>query len=214
MDAVEAAFARTAVGLERWDDPHPPPERMVADDEYSRVTNPAKWRIVGARADAWIDATVSLGLATVVRDTDLRWAAPPGPAVTSTHLLAPVVLGGLQLVICKSRIENVEDAGIALGMRSGALDDAVGFTFVPDCGCDACDSGSQDVLDEIDGYLRSVVTGTFRHLTSPLGTVMVTEDGRRSASYGPRRRFDPDSVLADPVGWTERSGPSWLDDLV
>src|SRR5690606_38111019 len=42
--AVDAAFARTSRGMRRWDDPHPAPERLVANEEYSRVTDPARWR--------------------------------------------------------------------------------------------------------------------------------------------------------------------------
>ena len=195
MVEVEAAFARTAAGLERWADPHPPPDRVVADEEYSRLTNPSKWRIIGARADAWIDALVSEGLATVERDAD--------PAV--------------QIV------------------------------FIPDCGCDACDSGSQDVIDLLDSYVRPVVSGEFHHLWRGRQSITVLEDGRRQSSNigmseGSRRpdeiaggwfRYRPTSrpagpltaraprprvrsrdrmaeILADPTGWDERSGPSWL----
>src|SRR4051794_31632987 len=52
--AVDAAFAFTGRGLLRWADPHQ--ARSPRDEKYSRVTNPAKWRIVGARADAWLVA--------------------------------------------------------------------------------------------------------------------------------------------------------------
>ena len=190
MVEVEAAFARTAAGLERWADPHPPPDRVVADEEYSRLTNPSKWRIIGARADAWIDALVSEGLATVERDAD--------PAV--------------QIV------------------------------FIPDCGCDACDSGSQDVIDHLDSYVRPVVSGEFHHLWRGRQSITVLDDGRRQAHNvgmaeipagfwfsvappnrgfirsspvprrGRRTRDLVDEVLADPTGWDERAGPSWLTE--
>ncbi|MCY3863114.1 MAG: DUF6226 family protein [bacterium] len=47
------------------------------------------------------------------------------------------------------------DAGVSLGVG----DPAVLVLAAPDCGCDACDSGSQDALDE---YMLSVVTGSER----------------------------------------------------
>lgn len=248
IDAVEAAFVRTSAGLEHWDDPHPPPDRVVAEEQYSRVTNPSRWRIVGARTDAWIDALVELGLATLERDADPRWAESPPAAVTRIDVVTPRVVGGLPLVLCRSRIEDVMDAGVTLG----AGDPAVPVAFLPDCGCDACDSGSQDVIDLLDSCLRPVVSGEFRYLRRGRQSIMVLEDGSReghnvgmSDSVDPRAagrlRFLPTSrrpvtrlgedrrrdsnvaprpgrrtrdrmtqILADPAGWDEVSGPSWL----
>jgi Family of unknown function (DUF6226) len=239
MAEVEVAFARTAAGLERWHDPHPPPDRIVSDDEYSRVTDPAKWRIIGARADAWIDALVTLGLAAVERDADPDWVEAPAANVTRSDVVTPSIEGGLRLVVCRSRIEDVPDAGVTLGVG----DPAVRIAFIPDCGCDACDSGSQDVIDHLDSYIRPVVAGEFRHLWRGRQSITVLEDDRRQArnvgmaeipagfrfsvapangasrrmigrSPGPRRgrrtRDLVDDILADPTGWDERSGPSWL----
>lgn len=186
--AVGAAFERTADGLEQWEDPHPPPDRIVADEEYSRVTNAAKWRIVGARADAWIDALGELGLATVERDVDPRWAEPPSPAVTRTDIVTPTVVGGLLLVVARSCVEDVIDAGVTLGVG----DPAVPIAFIPDCGCDACDSGSQDVIDLLDSYMRPVVSGEFRFLRRGRQSVMVLEDGRTQChSIGMTDVLDP-----------------------
>jgi hypothetical protein len=217
MTALQAAFARTAAGLEHWDDPHPPPDRIVAEEEYSRVTNPSRWCIVGARADAWIDALVEVGLATVERDADPRWVEPPPTVVTRTDLVTPSIDGGLPLVICRSRIEDVPDAGVTLG----AGDPAVRLAFIPDCGCDACDSGSQDVLEHLDSYVRSVVTGEFRSLRRGRQSIMVLEDGGWQGSNvasrrGGRTRDRVAKILAGPTrwdgpnGWDEVTGPSWL----
>ena len=248
IDAVEVAFVGTAAGLERWDDPHPPPDRVVDEDEYSRVTNPAKWRIIGARADAWVDALVALGLATVERDADERWLESPTTAIIRTDVLSPTVVGGLPLVVGRSRIEDVMDAGVTLGAGLPAVQ----IAFVPDCGCDACDSGSQDEIDLIDSYFRPVVSGEFRLLRRGRQSIMVLDDGRIQgrnigvsdavdlssaagfrflpASFpsapilgddgrwssnptpgrGRRTRERMTEILADPTGWDELSGPSWL----
>lgn len=243
MVEVEAAFTRTSAGLLRWDDPHPPPDRIVADEEYERVTNPGKWRIVGARADAWIDALVDLGLATVEHGADLRWVESPTSAFTRADLVRPTAEGAVPLVVCRGRIEDVPDAGVTLGVG----DPAVRIAFIPDCGCDACDSGSQNEIDHLDKYIRPVVTGEFRHLRRGRQSITVLEDGRMQGSNirpaesnarpdgigGGWFRYQPTSrpvepfvastprprkrsrdrmaeILADPSGWDEVSGASWL----
>lgn len=229
--AVEVAFERTAHGLAQWEDPHPPPDRRVTDEEYSRVTNPAKWRIIGARVDAWLEVLAANDLATICRGTAVEWEEPPGPSVTRADLVRPSVPNGLPLVIGRSRIDTVDDAGVTLGVGLPAI-----FVHaVPDCGCDACDSGSADVIAVVDTWLGSFVDGSFRHLSGPLGTITVLADGVRGSSQRielpnpsdssgwrflpgpsgrsaprPRRRFDVDAVLADPAGWREWSGPPWF----
>lgn len=203
---VERAFARTSVGLRQWDDPHPPPDRVVAEEQYSRVTDPAKWRIVGARADAWIDALSSLGLATVARDAEPNWAEPPGPVITRTDVLTPAVPGGMRILLCRSRIGDVPDAGVTIGVGRPARQ----VVFIPDCGCDACDSGSANEIEHFDQFLRPMVTGEFRHLVRGEAVVMQLEDGHSSAGSPGRMRFDRHDVLTHPRGWEERSGPSWL----
>jgi hypothetical protein len=60
LAAVDAAFAVTGRGLIPW--PHPHPDRAPLDEEYSRVLDAAKWRIIGARAEAWLVALVDAAL--------------------------------------------------------------------------------------------------------------------------------------------------------
>jgi hypothetical protein len=71
LASVDAAFEVTRVGLVLWPDPHP--DRSPLDHEYSRTTDPNKWRIIGARADAWLVALVEASLATVERDAAVDW---------------------------------------------------------------------------------------------------------------------------------------------
>ena len=52
--AVDAAFVETGRGLSGWPDPHP--DRRPLEEEYSRVTNPQRWAILAARAEAWFKA--------------------------------------------------------------------------------------------------------------------------------------------------------------
>lgn len=236
LPAVERAFERTSRGMRRWDDPHPPPERVVAEEEYSRVTDAARWRIVGARVDAWIDVLVADGVATVERGASVDWVDRPGPIVTRVDVVRPAVVDGLSLVVGRSRIDTVADAGVIIGVGLPAAF----LVAVPDCGCDACDSGSADVIDQVDTWIGGIVRGELRHLVRPRRTITVVGDAVRGSSYTPElpaadgwrwsaapegveasvladdralpraARVDIDAVLADPTGWREWSGSSWL----
>jgi Family of unknown function (DUF6226) len=167
------------------------------------VTDPHKWRIVGARADAWLVALTETRLAVVERDAAVRWQALPGTVVARADRLVPRVDGALPLVVARSRIADVTDAGVTLG----AGDPAVCVTFIPDCGCDACDSGSQDVLDELDRGVLDVVLGGFRRLSRD--DIVITV-GRVGWSASGTTSRDVRRVLGEPRGWDEVSGASWL----
>lgn len=205
MERVDRAFDQVSPKPDPWPDPHP--DRSPSDDEYSRVTNPERWRIVGARADAWLEALGAAGLATIERDADVEWVEQRSPVITRSDLARPRVTGGLPLILARSRIETVDDGGLTIGVG----DPAVVHDWIPDCGCDACDSGSQDALDQLDDYLTGIVTGEFRRLQRRGRTItVISSSSRRQSSSGRRSLIDADRVLADPRGWSELSGPSWL----
>jgi hypothetical protein len=176
------------------------------EEEYSRLSDPAKWRIVGARADAWCTALVEMGLATVEQDAAVRWEVPPTTIVARTDRVVPRQEGAIPLLVGRHRLDDVDDVGVTLGVG----DPAARMVWIPDCGCDACDSGSQDVLDELDEHMRSVVTGAFRLLRSGSREIRALGSGRWAAS-GEFGRLEVDAVLVDPVGWDEVSGRAWLD---
>jgi hypothetical protein len=135
LAAVDATFEVTGRGLESWPDPHP--DRSPLDEEYSRLTNPSKWRIVGARADAWPVAVVDAGLAKAERSTVIRWRAPPRTVFSRTDHVAPYPRGALPLVLARSQLGDVDDAGVTLGVG----DPVIGVAWFPERGCEACDSG-------------------------------------------------------------------------
>lgn len=204
LAAVDAAFAVTGRGLAPWPNPHP--HRSPLDEEYSRLADPAKWRILGARADAWIAAAADLDLATVERRAEVRWRARPGTVIGRIDRVTPLAPGALPLVFARSQLGTVDDAGVTLGVG----DPAICVAWFPDCGCDACDSGSQDELDDLDAHVLSVVSGTFRRLFSGDREITMIGEGRRSASGMPTRGSSVDAVLADPTGWDDVTGTSWL----
>src|SRR5690606_13735191 len=91
---------------------------------------------------------------------DPRWRESPRTDVHRADVVTPRRPGALPLVLAQSRIGGVEGAGVTIGVG----DPAIAVCAIPDCGCDACDSGSQDVLDELDTWVGGVVRGEFRRL--------------------------------------------------
>lgn len=203
--AVSSAFEVTAKSLPAWPDPHG--DRSPDGEEYSRLTNPGRWRIVVARAEAWLVAIERKGLAVIERGVTVNWEATPGTMISRVDRAVPEAHDALALVIARNSLGEVADAGVTVGVG----DPAVGMAWLPDCGCDACDMGSQYELDQLDEYVLAVVTGAFRHLRSGDRTIQVIGDGGWEAS-GLRRRENVEAVLADPTGWNELAGASWLQD--
>lgn len=203
LAAMRSAFAVTGAAFPGWPDPHE--GASPADDEYSRVSSPNRYLILGARVEAWIEALTGLGLAVLERDSAPVWVQAPGPVLSRADRVIPRAAGALPLVVARSRLGDVDDAGVTLGVG----DPAVCVTCVPDCGCDACDTGSGWELDRLDEYLLGIVSGTFRQLRRGDCMIEVLNDNGWSAQ-GLRRRDRVDAVLAAPKGWDELSGSSWL----
>jgi hypothetical protein len=202
--AVDAAFEVTGLGLVAWPDPHS--GRSPLDEEYSRVTDPSKWRIVGARADAWAVALSDAGLAVMERGAAVRWRTLPATAVSRTDRLVPYAAGALPLVIARSRIGDTDDVGVTLGVG----DPAMCVTWIPHCGCDACDDGAQYELDQVDTSILAIVLGVFRRLWSGDREITVFAEGSWNATG--LGSGDVAAVLAEPSGWNEVSGSSWLGE--
>lgn len=186
-----------------WADPHP--DRSPLDEEYSRLLDPSKWRIIGARADAWLVALVDAGLAVVEPNEDVGWHEEPRVVVSRADRAVPVARGALPLVVARTRLGDVDDAGVVVGVG----DPAVCVDWLPDCGCDACDSGSQNELDCLDRRMLNIVSGTFRRLSNRARTITIDGDDGWTAS-GPFGRRGVEAIIADPAGWDELSGASWL----
>ena len=189
---VELAFEITGRGLRPWPDPHP--DRSPPEEQYSRLLDPAKWRIIGARADAWFMALADNGVAVIERNMSVDWHDPPGPVITRTDRIVPIAAGALPIVVARSRLEDVDDAGVTLGVgRPSVL-----VALFPDCGCDACDSGSQDEVDNLDRHMLGIVAGRFRRLTRR-GRQITTIDADGSSGsgkFGRGERAESSPILA------------------
>ena len=157
---------------------------MPLDEEYSRVTNPHKWQILAARADAWLAALADAGLADIEEGNTVVWEEPPRLEPNRAYRARPRAPDALPLVVAMERLEGIEDAGVSLGIG----DPAVLLLATPDCGCDACDSGSQEALDELDEHMLSVITGSYRKLRKGKREITIISEGHRGSGVGRRRR--------------------------
>ena len=149
------------------------------------MTEPERYRLLAARADAWVEAVVAAGLgeAEDVDPGSVTWVeARHRPRSRTT-----VVRGrpGTQPVV----VANLQDETF---VQVGVGDPAEVLELQPDCGCDACDTGSADLLDTVDDAFVLALGGG----------VLVVREGDRVV----RRTLD---------GWSS-SGVSdaerWLDD--
>ena len=207
VEAVDERFAARPPELEVWPDPHD--GRPPADGEYSRATNPERWRILGARVDAWVAALAAVGLASVepVAVGDIRWEESPHTLMSSAVRVVPAAPGARPIVVARSQIGDVPETGVTLGWG----DPAAVVGLFPYCGCDACDDGAQPDLDLIDRRLSSIVSGRYRRLTRA-GRQITEEAGYGWSAAGGRGwgRGEVEAVLGDPDGWDELSGATWL----
>lgn len=196
-DLLASVDARFAAGrtVPDWPDPLADPSaaagrREAREEEYSRVSHPERYAIIGERVDAWVAELTDRGLADVEESTPPRtlpvghpdeggdgWLLIPRVSLTRVRVLRPRRDGALPLVLGTAPF--VEDPGESLVVATG--DPFVELVLVPDCGCDACDSGSADLLRWLDESLLPVVDGSLRvHVEG--GTTRVASAGTASSS--------------------------------
>lgn len=194
-DAVEAEFAGTGADTPPWPDPRPRGEAPL-EEEYSRCADPAKYRILRARSDAWVRALTALGVAVVEDGT----GTGPGRALRLRPVRAAAGVHTLPLVLEFEAMDGVPDAVLHLAVGAPA----VRVLTLPDCGCDACDTGSDDLLDVLDEHVRSVVTGDFVRVTARGGAVVAVGSGW--SAEGALARCDVNGLLADVRAGRVRRG--------
>ena len=217
LDSVDAVFDATGHGCAPW-----PSLRSfhddIPDEAYSRVTEPERYRIVGARADAWVTVLIDAALARVDEVEAVDWIGdrPAAASIGRHRRLVPLRAGSIPLVFVTTGFAGPVDNGLEIG----AGDPAVRVGIHPDCGCDACDFGSDDLLEQIDDSVLDVVSGLFTYRWKGDRRLRL---GRSSTSYNFdvrrrwRRRIAPvdrddwrRELLDATDGWDEISGTSWL----
>lgn len=179
---VSASYDR--MGLPSWPSPRP----SMADpreEEYSRVTEPARYRIVHARARMWADRLGELPgveaetLASAPLDDEGRLGRfDRGVRLTSSRP------GTLPLLLLERDVRTLEDDEPLAVLHIGVTQPRVAVAALPDCGCDACDSGSADLLEAVDETIGYLVGGPFVMLRGPGWQAQWYPEGSSSGSTG------------------------------
>lgn len=146
--------------LPTWPDPH---HRGAAprDDEYSRLTDPGRYRIVHARARAWAAVLEN----AVGAHSEVLAPAPAADAGAQSFdrgvRLVPRHPDALPLLLLERDVPTRPDAGTLAVLTIAVARPEIVVETQPDCGCDACDSGSSDLLEAVDAAVRHIVGGPF-----------------------------------------------------
>lgn len=204
---VAHAFETTGADTPGWPDPHP--DRDPAEDEYSRCLDPAKYRILDARLDAWTDV-LARDIARVDELTSGAWLDAPRRPDDHARVrrVAPVVPGGLTLVVANTVVDG-EPFGLDLGITGDGMSIAF-LDTLPDCGCDACDSGSADLLATLDGWVLTVARGGVVHARSAGASITRTIDGWQSTGGGELLQSWLDLSSPAPPGVARWAGTPWV----
>lgn len=162
--AVRDAFKTTGQSTPAWSDPRPEGETPQESD-FDTCQDPGKFRILAARAEAWIVALTQTGLAeaeTLEGSAALWRDAPETGPVTRVVRLRPKRESAVPMLFWFCWLQDVPEARIVIG----AGDPAAVVGLSPDCECDACDVGSDPVLAEFDDAVLNVVTGKLVHVSA------------------------------------------------
>ncbi|GEL22718.1 hypothetical protein PSU4_16720 [Pseudonocardia sulfidoxydans NBRC 16205] len=172
---------------------------MPRDEEYSRLTDPGRYGVVHSRARVWAEELAEL-------PDVASFALPDGGGFR----LASSRPGTLPLLLL------TRDEPFPLLDLCAARPDVV-LQSLPDCGCDACDRGSDDLLDAIDETIGTVVDGPLVVLCGDGWQARWWPHGGSSSGTGRhvalmelcRRLADREDVRV-PEGTEVLIGRSWL----
>lgn len=174
-----------------WPDPHPQGQGP-AEDEYSRCLDPGKYATGQQRARVWASVLVEAGVATMTA-LGSRDVAPWG--TVDTTALTPK-RRDCQPMFLHFSSDQLPGVIVAFGHPEVVL------ASQPVCGCDACDDGSDALIEAIDEAVESVVRGAALIEQGQRSVRVVTLHGEATSSgLDP----DPDRVIGH---W---NGAPWLD---
>ena len=152
--AVDEATEQLRGALVPWP-PRRPLGEQPREEEYSRVTDRGRYELLEVRARAWEQALAP-------------WADLDGDVLRPRGGGAPL------------RLERFRE-GELLQLRLAVGDPPRELERLPDCGCDACDTGWVDLCAFLDELVLNVVLGTLVLIEPPGGLVVDYRDGRRSS---------------------------------
>ena len=196
---VDRAFAVVGAATPGWPDPHP--DRAPLEEEYSRVLDQGKYRILDTRVEAWVQVLAGRGLASTqdlpALEQDWLGTVREPSHLARVRAVRPARPGGLTLLLATTLVNEAPfGLDVAVADSSGQ---AVFMDAVPGCGCDACDSGSAELLETVDDWVLTVARGGVVHARDFGGHIT--------------RMFSGWSAQGDNLrpGW---EGDRWLDESV
>ncbi|MGS2618059.1 DUF6226 family protein [Micromonospora sp. LZ34] len=218
---AQVAVSYDRLGMPSWPNPHPG-GASPREEEYSRVTEPERYGIVHARARVWADR---LGDVPAVEVETLA----PAPLDDEGHLgcfdrgvrLTSPRPGTLPLLLLERdvRLPGLEASQAVLHIS--VVRPEIALAMLPDCGCDACDWGSDDLLRAIDQTIGNVVGGPFVALRGKGWHARWHPDGGSSGGLGRGpdhaqlmelcRRLAGGEDIRLPNGAEAFVGRTWLD---
>lgn len=188
----QVAESYDRLGLPSWPDPHP--DRSPRDEEYSRLTEPERYRIVHARARVWTERLADLP------DVEVQ-TLPAGPLGDGRYTFERGVRisssqrGTLPLYLLERDVRSAAREAPLAVLHLCVVQPEVEVEAQPDCGCDACDSGSVDLLRAIDEPTAAIVGGPYVVLRGRGWRAMWHPEGGSATGY--RRGFDDYRELMD-----------------
>jgi hypothetical protein len=166
LPAVAAHYARAS--MPAWSPPRPA-DVEAQPEEYERVTDPQRYRVVHARARAWV--------AALAGQPGIRVAPLGADELTGTRRTGPMDRGvrvtcdrpgTLPLLFCERDATTSDDGRAIVPILQICLARPdLELEIQPDCGCDACDFGSANLLDAVDDAVTEVLRGPFALLRGP-----------------------------------------------
>ncbi len=162
--AVRDAFKITGRTTPPWPDPNPEGD-APRESDFESCEDPGKFRILAARAEAWIIALTQTGLAEAetLEGSDDLWREVPetGPAIRVVRL-RPKRSSAVPMQFGFCWLQGEPEARVVVG--AGEPGAVVGIS--PNCECDACDVGSDLLVEDFDDSVLNVVTGQLVHITT------------------------------------------------
>ena len=177
---------RVLTRREDWIDGRPPPEA------YGRVTNPGRFAVLHAAADALAADLAAQFVVTTAADVEVPSdLADRFPDVRRTLRLDPGTQG--------APMTFVFTGFPGLAVRYGRWCTSV----LPMCGCDACDDDPSDLVAQLTDRVWSVAArGSTRAVPSGAAGSRTRSDSRPRA-----RRGGPPSMTTQSVDASRRPGP-------
>lgn len=157
------------------------PDDDPREEDYSACADPGKYGMVVDRCEAWAEVLEERGWAGVTRERmdGEDWSITLRPARDGA---LPLRLRGAAWIFDSGRAPMVE---VEMG------EERVPVGQQPDCACDACDRGSEGVLQSLDQAVFPVIDGSFRITARQGETWVETPFGGHTREPAPPMQGEP-----------------------